>query len=468
MNRLGVNGFLASVAGLFVVATPVWLGCESSSGNATPAVLEAGTPADTSSPDPVDSGANPGMDAETCGKLPPTGFTQVIQPRTDGSTLGEGAVLTLDKKGRPVFAYLDHPASANSTLYVVRWNDCAGSWYAPQKVDDDILGDVGAGDRLVAISTDPSDGRIGIAYEKRVHLVSPPLSNDSRTLYVATSTDDGATFTNVRVSEHKQEMAGTAEGDHHNIDNPAIVLGGGKTYVAYNPTEMACNALGASCLTATVLATGSGGTYAYELAKDSSDTDHNGSITARSAPIGLALDSDGVPGIVTHVDPATGNNTILAYYRPGFATYKPIVDTSSVQNDIAAAALSYDGKKPRVVSRIARGPIGAVSDYTLLFSASDDGTTWAAPVPVPQTGARPAASEKILASGGKVTILAGGPHVFRSADLTTFTGDELNVAQASTSVSGVNAADGKLWIGFSGTSPVVIDALGGVVLYREP
>lgn len=458
MDRLGLNGFLVSVAGVVFVAAPVWLGCESSSNDGKSGPLEAGTPADT----------GPGADADTCGKLPPAGLTQVIQPRTDGSTLGQGAVLTLDKKGRPVFAYLDHPPATNQTLYVVRWNDCSGTWYAPQKVDDDILGDVSASNRLVAISTDPSDGRIGIAYEKRVHLVALPLVNDSRTLFVATSSDDGATFTTVRVSEHKKETAGLAEGDHHDIDNPAIVLGGGKTYVAYNQTEQACNAAGDSCLTATVVATGSGGTYTYDLAKDSSNVDHGGSLTARSMPLGLALDSDGVPGVVTHVDPAAGYNTILAYYRPGFATYKPIVDTNSGQNDEGAATLAYDGKKPRVVSRIQRGAIGAVSDYTLLFSASDDGTTWAAPVPVPQVGARPAWSEKVLASGGKVTILAGGPHVFKSADLTAFTGDELNVAQASVSVSGVYAADGKLWVGFTGTSPVVSDALGGVVLYREP
>jgi hypothetical protein len=32
----------------------------------------------------------------------------------------------------------------------------------------------------------------------------------------------------------------------------------------------------------------------------------------------------------------------------------------------------------------------------------------------------------------------------------------------------VFGSDGKLWVGFEGTSPIVPDALGGVVLYREP
>ena len=464
MNRLGLNGLLMSVAGVVVLGASVTLGCESSSNDGT-TTPEAGTTPDTGTTPPSgDSGPNP--DAAACGKLPPTGLSQVVQPKT-GTDYGQGAVLTLDKKGRPLFAFLDHTTGTNPTLYVVRWDDCTGAWLPPVKVDDDILGDVGAGSRLVAISTDPSDGRIGIAYEKRQHLVAPPNVNDSRTLWVATSADDGASFTKMRVSEHKGQIANTSEGDHKDIDNPAIALGGGKTYVAYNQIETACGPDGTGCLTATVLATGQAGVYTYDLLKDSGDPNHNGAMSARSLPIGLAIDSDGIPGVVAHVEPATGYNTIVAYYKPGFTTYKPILDSNGVQNDDGAASLAYDGKKPRVVTRIQRGAIGATTDYTLLFSASDDGTTWAAPVPLPEIDNHAAASEKILVSGGKVLVVAGGPRSWKSSDLTTFVGSDLQSLHGSVSVSEVLGADGKQWVGFDGTTPFVSTAEGGVVLYRE-
>jgi hypothetical protein len=396
------------------------------------------------------------------GKLPPTGLGQIISPRTDGSELGQGAALTLDKKGRPILAYLDHPASQTSTLYVVRWNDCTGAWYPPAKVDSAVPGGAAA-DRVIAIATDATDGRIGIAYTKVVHLVTLPLVNDTVAEYVALSSDDGATFTAARVSKHKAET-NAAEGDINNVNSPAIALDGGKTFLAYNQSYQGC---GNSCQSATVLATSAATGYTYAVVPDTSDTEHGGSSNTRGFPVGLAVDSTGKPGVVAHLDPATGYNSAAVYWRPGQVNYTAILDTNSMQNDLGAATLAYDGTKPRVVTRIQRGAIGAATDYTLVFSASDDGTTWAAPVALPQTAHIPA-SEKILAKNGAVVVLAGGPNVLKSTNLTTFTQSDLAIAQGSVSVTGVFGSDGKLWIGLEGTSPVVPDALGGVVLYREP
>ncbi len=457
MNRLNSHRFFFGCAVAATIAAPWWLGC-SDKGGGTSNTPEAGPlpPGPDAGPlPPADS--SPPPDSATCGKLPPTGLGQIIAPRADGSELGQGAALTLDKKGRPIFAYLDHPPSQTSTLYVVRWNDCTGAWYPPAKVDSAIPGDV------IAIATDATDGRIGIAYTKVVHLVSLPNVNDTIAQFVALSSDDGATFTSARVSKHKAET-NAAEGDINNVNRPAIALDGGKTFLAYNQTDQGC---GNSCHDATVLATSGASGYTYAIVPDTSDTEHGGTLNTRGFPVGLAIDSAGKPGVVAHLEPATGYNSAAVYWRPGQANYTLILDTNSVQNDLGAATLAYDGTKPRVVTRIQRGAIGAVTDYTLVFSASDDGTTWAAPVPLPQTAHIPA-SEKILARNGGVAVLAGGPTVIRSTNLTTFTQSDLSIAQGSVSVTGVFGSDGKLWVGFEGTSPVVPDALGGVVLYREP
>jgi hypothetical protein len=465
MNRLNSHRFFFGFAVAATIAAPSWLGCSEKGGGTSdtpeagplPPGIDAGplTPADSSTTDPDSSTA--------CGKLPPTGLGQVIAPRTDGSELGQGAALTLDKKGRPIFAYLDHPASQSSTLYVVRWNDCTGAWYPPAKVDSAVPGDVGPAERGIAIATDATDGRIGIAYTKVVHLVSPPLANDTIAQFVALSSDDGATFTTARVSKHKAET-NAAEGDINNVNSPAIALDGGKTFLAYNQTDQGC---GNSCHDATVLATSGATGYSYAVVPDTSDTEHGGTLATRGFPVGLAIDSAGKPGVVAHLEPPTGYNSAAVYWRPGQVNYTLILDTNSMQNDVGAATLTYDGTKPRVVTRIQRGAIGAVTDYTLVFSASDDGVTWAAPVALPQT-AHIQASEKILARNGAVVVLAGGPNVIRSANLTTFTQSDLAIGQGSVSVNGVFGSDGKLWVGFEGTSPIVPDALGGVVLYREP
>ena len=86
---------------------------------------------------------------------------------------------------------------------------------------------------------------------------------------------------------------------------------------------------------------------------------------------------------------------------------------------------------------------------------------------LPQTS-HISASEKLLAKAGSVVVLAGGPNVIRSTSLTTFTQSDLSIGQGSVSVSGVFGSDGKLWVGFEGTTPYVSTAVGGVVLYREP
>jgi hypothetical protein len=414
----------------------------------------------------TDDGGSPNdmaMSSGTCGKLPPTGASQVVPPTGSDTEVGIDVQVALDRKGRPVLAYLSYPGSGEETLYVMTWDDCLGVWRTPITVDTNI--DHGGGS-TVSLSIDPSDGRVGIGYQKRVHIVSPPLNNDTQAAYFALSTDDAMTFTATRIDKHKTETDGTSEGDADDSSEVAAVLSGGNSYVAWVQNDTACPASGTGCAEAAVFATSTGGAaFTRQLMQDSSDTDHGGNFSAREFTLGLAVDSAGKPGLVAHQEPPTMYNTTLAYWRPGDTAFTTITDSDNMQNDDGAATLVYDGLEPRVVSRLQQGPLGGVSSYDLVFSSSTDGATWlTSALPRPEAIG---ASQQVLAKSGTVTVVAGGPHVFRSTDLTTFSVTDESLAQTSTSVGGVLDATGKLWMVVEGVTPAA-DSTGGIVLYREP
>ncbi len=449
MERLGRVSF-ALVAVLSLAA------CSSSS---TTPLADAGTTPDAGAgPDGATSD-----DGATCGKLPAAGPSQVVAPRSDASELGARVAMTLDRKGRPVLAYLDVRDAQPVDLYVLTWDDCAGAWRAPHKIDTAIQN---AGELTLSIAVDPSDGRVGIGYHKVIQLVAPPRSNATIAAFVAVSSDDGLTFTSTRVSKHKCETDNSTEGDINDVSNVRIALDAGKTYVAYNQDFSAC---GERCYGGAIFGAGNaGGTgFTLESISDGVSAEAGGhAITRLGFGIGLAVDSDGKPGVAYHVEPQTGYNTTLAFWRPGSTTSAKITDSNGVQNDDGSVSLAFDGKKPRVVSRIQRGAIGSATQYDLVFSASEDGNTWAAPVALPRPDAI-TLSQQILVTGGKVVVAAGGPHVFRSSDLTSFTVSDVGLAQTSKAVTGAVDKAGKLWLGIEGTAPVVPSALGGVVLHRE-
>jgi len=441
-------------------------GCSSSSSSgASPA--DAGTPDAPTSDAGTPDAASP-ADAATCGKLPPTGPTQVVTPSaTADEETGNEAKIVLDKKGRPVIAYLDHPASQTQALYVVRWDDCAGSWRAPQKVDDSIDGSVGKASRVFGLAVDSSDGRIAIAYQKIVHLVTPPRQNDTAATFVAISSDDGATFTSQRISHHDCETSTSTEGDINNVSEPNVALAGGKTYVAYVQQYHACAGT-SPCSAAVVVSSATGSTFAETLLPDSTDTQFGGHFIGRGFPLGLAVDSSGKVGVVAHREPPTAYDTVVGFWRAGDADVQVVTRSGTVQNDDGAASLVFDGVKPRIVTRLQQGAFGATTDYDLTFSTSDGASSTSAwtTIPLPRPEAiQP--TENILFAGGKIVVTAGGPHVFRSTDLATFAVDDLGLAQTSNGVGGTLDASGKLWAVVEGVTPAAA-SLGGVVFYREP
>lgn len=428
----------------------------------------------TASADGGTDGSTPGGDGGTggdagmggdagvaCGKLPPTGASQVVQPSTGTDELGRGVRVGVDKAGRPLLAYLDAPINGGlQTLYVQRWDDCAGAWRSAVKVDDTISS-IGTGQTVFALSVDPTSGIVGIAYLKKATLATSAAP--SQTVFVAQSTDDGATFASAKVSKHAVEN-GAGAGDLDDAGEPNIVLGGGKTYVAYVQNNTACPPSNSGCAEAVVLATGTVGTYTYAHMRDSTDASHGGDFAARAFTLGLALDSAGTPGIVAHQEPVSGS-TVLAFWRPGQQNFVTITDSAGVQNDDGAAALAYDGLAPRVVSRLQQGMLSNSNIYDLVFSSSADGLGWSTvALPRPESIAN---SQSIQAHAGTVSIVAGGPHLFRSTNLIDFTVDGLALAQGSSSTGSSLTAAGKLWAVAEGITPPA-DVTGGVVFYREP
>ena len=425
-----------------------------------------------------------GTDPATCIKPPATGYTQVVPSSgMQNVDVGVHSAMALSKDGYPVIAYYVNDSTAlTATLYAVRWDPCVGAWTTPMKVDSGLQYVGSAPARDVSISVDRVDGRIGIAYLK-TYIIKMP--NSTNAAFVALSTDGGKTFgAGTKVSIHGVETT-TEAGDVEEADDPQIALGGGKTYVAYNQTSTACGPASGGglppCESAIVLATGSatGAAFIQEFMKDGLDSTYSGYARAMpGAPIGLALDSAGVPGLVAHVAPATAYNTKLMFFRPG-ATGTLIMDSANKQNDSASANLTFDGTSPRVLTRL---NAGTNDNGGILFLSSVDGKTWSAPVALPLDGGVLTPKTQALLTDGKggVVVLGQsgdskgstfpGPKFWRSSDLKAFTlgsaGAAGDTAPHGAYMSGALTKAGKIQMAFYGDAPEKDSS--GVVYWSEP
>ncbi len=425
-----------------------------------------------------------GTDPATCNKPPATGYTQVVPPSgMQNVDVGLHTAMALSKDGYPVIAYYVNDSTASTaTLYSVRWDPCVGAWATPIKIDSGLKLDNTLPTRDVSMAVDPVDGRIGIAYEK-IYVIKMP--NATSAAFVALSTDGGKTFgTGTKVSVHGVETTGQA-GDIEQADDPQIALGGGKTYVAYNQSDVACGpAMGGNpppCESGIILATGSatGTAFTQEFMKDGLDPVYGGYAQAMTgAPLGLALDSAGVPGIVAHVAPAMAYNTKLMFFRSG-TNGTLIMDTNNVQNDSASSSFTFDGTSPRVLSRL---NAGMNDNGGLLFLSSTDGTTWSAPLALPLDADVLTPKTQALLTDGKggVVVLSQsgdskgstfpGPKFWRSSDLKAFTigsaGAAGDTAPHGGYMSGALTKAGKIQMAFYGDAPEKESS--GVVYWSEP
>lgn len=418
-----------------------------------------------------------GGGAADAGLSIPTGPSVAVALPSGAGTgdFGNDVSMALDANDHPMLSYSwSRPGGdvAQGGVYFVRWDPGTGAWGTPVKVD--TVGPVfsNAPLRHTAVAFDASTGVIAVAYG-RFNTRTPPRNELVYSTHLALSTDGGRTFTTELVSERQDMTSGSEE-----AYLPALKLAGGRTHLAYFQRWQRCTSgSGSDCHAAWyVTRTGNTGAFTRTLAPLTTGTAGN-----RALPLSLALDSQGNPGLAYFLGETAGNNTTLAFWRPGSATAVAVFDSAGVQNDAPALSLAFAGVAPRVVAAL-----DAVANPTadLRFSSSADGVTWTAPVLVPRDGGQNVSSYVALSIAGGATALAayngggssagtcGAPKLSRSADLTTWTTCGVDKATldsgAGRYVNLAHTAAGKLVMAFH--YPVTTNAAvpAGVVVWREP
>ncbi|APR77282.1 Hypothetical protein A7982_02629 [Minicystis rosea] len=423
-----------------------------------------------------------------CDKAPASGMTQIVPASGTDVEVGVGAAISLLGDGSPIVAYgVHHQTDGADEVFVIRWDSCAGAWTAPVKVDD-----VSSlhGIRPIGIAVDASDGRVVVTYEKS-HVIQQP--NPTHQIYVATSTDGGATFTSEPVSRHCiEEPSCTQLGDEQDAFNPQVAVAGGKTYVVYDQALVGCGTADPgeppACHDTVVFAQKDGATWTRTPIEDGVDPKLGNTIyTDVTFPPSVAIDGDGVPGVLAFQHPNQSSSPIsytwaLYFARPGH-TGARVFDSKDAQNDVGtgSSSLCFEGTKAFALAHLHDQAAGTET-HDLLFAASNDGASWATAVPLPRDGdALTAASQALLGDGhgGLVAVaqasdgstnVFGNPKILRSADGASWSLDGASdVASGLTprSVTAARAADGKLLIAFEGTVPASVGT-GGVVVWREP
>ncbi len=418
------------------------------------------------------SSSTSGGGGATCDKAPPSGFTTVVAPSTDG-TLGIDTAVVADENDDPMIAYQwnspgnDHDQTA---VYFTRWDRCAGAFTTPVKVD--VVGAVSSSvpTRRVALAYDLATKKLAIAYEEIFQVTG---YNPSNGIFLQTSADLGATWTGkLQVSEQKP-------GDIEQARGPVVVLTGGKIQIAYAQDNHACCLLAepnCSGCAAVWYLEGDGATFTRAMVSDAA-----GPVQVAGSTVSIAVDSAGKPALAFFQAPATGYNTTAIYWRPGSAPVK-VMDSNDIQNDDPSLSLAFDGTRPRLAAHLVAE---TSAPYDLRVASSTDGVTWAAPVQLPRDGSQNTAWYQSLAidskgnaavsayiNGGSGDNACGGPRILRSSDLKTWAACGADADKKYADIGGKYVDsyfthENKLTMAFDGT--LGDDQSGsGVVLWREP
>lgn len=398
--------------------------------NTNDAVPDGGTPVVTPTGDGGTVPTNTDTDGGTCNKAPPTGAVTLIAPAPAGSTnnYGKDSVIALDKNGYPMVAFATDGDAGQ--VFFMSWDPCAGAWKAPSVVDTAGGGQQGGevNDntplREVQIAYDNATGAIAIVYQKQI----PDASNAISAVWIAKSTDGGATWKTEQLSVHPTDEAG----DIHSAESPNVAFAGGKIWVTYGQSYTWCNgsfkdpADGTKRCEGWVL-NGDSGSWSRQIFQRGSD----GAVAG--FPAALAVDSAGVLGIAFLTDPDTAYNRVVSFWRPS-TTVAPVTvfDSNNEQNDSPVVSLVFDGVKPRIAAQMVRD---ASANYNGLFSKSDDGVTWTPFTTIPVDPTRNTVWYQAMTVDSKGTLsvaaydnggndqtpVCGDPQVMRSTDGVTWT-----------------------------------------------
>lgn len=458
--RLTPVVFLAS----FVIA------CSSSSTSSdTPSGSDGGTPPGTSGDGGDDDGG--GGDAGGCASAPKTGvITRAVTADPAAKQMGQMTSLALDRNGDPMIAFTSD--GVDGQLFFTRWDRCAGAFTKAAALD--TLGTAAPTAasvnnnnplRQVSLARDPTSNALLIAYAKMI----PAGANPSETVWVAKSTDDGATWKKEQVSFHPSDQAG----DVHSASAPIVTFGEGKIWVAYGQDYTHCDATfgGAAPRCDGWLLSGDLGSWQRQVIPRGSNGPTN------QSTLSLATDGAGKVALAYVTSPDTGYNRVVEFWRPA-SNPVAVFDSADTQNDDPAVSLAFFGTKPRIAAHLVQD---SRADYDMMFAQSDDGVTWSAAVHVPRDVTRVTSSFQSLAidakgdlaiaardnGGTDATPKCGSPKIARSTDgiawVTCGADPKPEGGTSGRYVSAQYGPDGKLQLAFFNDS--TDGAYGAGVLY---
>jgi len=395
---------------------------------------------------------------------PPVGYSQVLKtPATilehERNDFAAVIRMAFDANGDPAFAYLVSDPNADgeypdSELDFVSWNRAGYRWNAPVKLD--VVGDVvrDGGRPPFSLARDAATNRWSVAY-----LVG------ARELKIASSTDDGRTWTSVRVEKSTDEEPA--------FSTPSLALAGGQAYLAY--------ALG-----------GPGVRYRTGAETDPPDRWSKAfapllpnTSEARAEAVNVVLDAAGKPAVSYLLNPTENYNLTLALWRPGSASAVKILDTNNKQTDAPAGTLIASGTHLAVVFYGNRDEKFFDNHHVWFTQSTDGGATWSpvavleddgghvmvAPVSVTMDRGGHFAAAADLGGGNQDAVKCGLPNLMRSAtgaQWTTCAPGTKGISPADPAYPLVAfAGNDKLYMVFRVRQPAsgLVPAL---VIWREP
>ena len=404
----------------------------------------------------------PGGDGATC--TPPTGYEQVAAPDADVTQEDAHLAMVLDGAGNPMIAWVAYDQSGTK-LYFVAYDGATCTWRP--RVQIDVVGDVDyTRDREVTMARDPSNGHLGIGYQI--------VDTSGGTKVMLAQSDDGTTWTSEMVAQRLASEPGS-------VLRPTVAMKNGKTYYVYYQDYLW--AAGGSNSSDS-----SGFIFGVRSGTSGSFTTTNVPAVAgatlpgcETLPPSIAIDDAGAAGLAffARTDDATPNLRVV-YYSSASGLSVSVFDSQGTQHDGGDVSLVFEGTKPRLAATLERGTNDS-NNSRVWFSASNDGSTWSAPVEMPMDGGDAMGPDVSMAAGGNgaLTIATNygggnGVHTCGAPKLSTSSDDGSGwatcgpvpdpagqVGYAGGFVQLAYAPSGKRIAGFVATGL-------GVYVWREP